>query len=122
MKILVPECSPHFAIIKTILAYSILLAKSSLMYSSDVDCTFDHFPMQKNQGYLLHLNKSVTSSKVMTVYVFLLEFCSWQPDLEGLSIWSTDNAILVDSANSVIKSPLGSIRLYLSRNFVIYFN
>ena len=99
MKILVPECSPHFAIIKTILAYSILLAKSSLMYSSDVDCTFDHFPMQKNQ-----------------------EFCSWQPDLEGLSIWSTDNAILVDSANSVIKSPLGSIRLYLSRNFVIYFN
>lgn len=30
-------------------------------------------------------------------------FCGWRPDLDGGQIWHTGNAVIVDSANSIVK-------------------
>ena len=37
-----------------------------------------------------------------------LGFCGWRPDSEnGIRIWHTGNAVLVDSVNSVVRSSSG---------------
>ena len=52
----------------------------SELQASIVDCNFDRLSGRDDSG-----------------------FCGWRPDFDGAQIWHTGNAVLLDSANSIIK-------------------
>ena len=63
-----------------ILIIIVFLGISGYVSTNDVDCSFNNVDS---------------------------EFCAWKPNLRGLKIWHSSNAVLVDSVNSIVKPPAG---------------